>query len=51
MIIGMFLKFRLSSSLKSIMKERIVVRRNIIDIEAAERDLRLKLYRKASFRY
>ena len=51
MIIGMLLKFRLSSSLKSIMKERIVVRRNIIDIEAAERDLQLKLYRKASFRY
>ena len=49
MIIGMLLKFRLSSSLKSIMKERIVVRRNIIDIEAAERDLRLKLCRKASF--
>ncbi|CAH3186205.1 unnamed protein product, partial [Porites evermanni] len=34
---------RLSSSLKSIMKERMVVRRNVIDIE---RDLRLKLYRK-----
>ena len=31
------------------MNERMVVRRNIIDIEAAERDLRLKLYRKASF--
>ena len=51
MIIGVLLKFRLSSSLKSIMKERMVVRRNVIDIEAAERDLRLKLYRKASFIY
>ena len=49
MIIGILLKFRLSSSLKSIMKERMVVRRNVIDIEAAERDLRLKLCRKASF--
>lgn len=28
------------------MKERMVVRRNIIDIEAAERDLQVKLYRK-----
>ena len=47
----MLLKFRVTSSLKSVMKERMVVRRNIIDIEAAERDLRLKLYRKASFIY
>ncbi|XP_078348756.1 kinesin-like protein KIF18A isoform X2 [Oculina patagonica] len=37
---------RLSSSLRSVMKERMVVRRNIIDIEAAERDLQVKLYRK-----
>ena len=28
------------------MKERMVVQRNIIDIEAAERDLQIKLYRK-----
>lgn len=37
---------RLCSSLKSVMKERMAVRRNIIDVEAAERDLQMKLYRK-----
>jgi len=28
------------------MKERMVVQRNIIDIEGAERDLQFKIYRK-----
>lgn len=39
---------RLSSSLRSVMKERMVVRRNLIDIEAAEKDLQVKLYRKVN---
>ena len=30
------------------MKERMVVQRNIIDIEAAERDLQVKLYKKVT---
>lgn len=37
---------RLSSSLKCVMKERMVVQKNIIDVEAAHRDLHIKLYRK-----
>ncbi|XP_068717868.1 kinesin-like protein KIF18A isoform X2 [Montipora capricornis] len=37
-------KFR--SSLQCVMKERMFIQRNIIDIEAAERDLQVKLYRK-----
>ena len=39
---------RLSSSLRSVMKERMVVQRNIIDIEAAKNDLQVKLYRKVN---
>jgi len=39
---------RLSSSLRGVMKERMVARRNIIDIEAAEKDLQVKLYRKVN---
>ena len=31
------------------MKERMVVRRNVIDIEAAEKDLQVKLYRKVQW--
>ncbi|KAK2565398.1 Kinesin-like protein KIF18A [Acropora cervicornis] len=37
---------KLKSSLQCVIKERMVVRRNIIDIEAAERDLQEKLFRK-----
>ena len=43
---GIKLFGRLCSSLESIMKERMAVRRNIIDIEAADRDLQIRLYRK-----
>ena len=43
---GIKLFGRLCSSLKSVMKERMTVRRNIIDIEAADRDLQIRLYRK-----
>ena len=39
---------RLSSSLRSVMKERMVVQRNIIDIEAAKNDVQVKLYRKVN---
>ena len=38
--------FRLRSSLKSVMKERIIVQRDMIDIEAVQRDLQVKVYRK-----
>ncbi|XP_044184034.1 kinesin-like protein KIF18A isoform X2 [Acropora millepora] len=37
---------KLKSSLQCVIKERMVVRRNIIDIEAAERDLQEKRFRK-----
>ena len=43
---GVKLFGRLCSSLKNVMKERMAVRRNIIDIEAADRDLQIRLYRK-----
>ena len=40
--------FRLKSTLKSVIKERVVIRKDVIDIQAAERDLLLKAYRKVS---
>ena len=43
---GVKLFGRLCSSFKNVMKERMAVRRNIIDIEAADRDLQIRLYRK-----
>ena len=43
---GIKLFGRLCSSLQSVMKERMAVRRNIIDIEAADRDLQIRLHRK-----
>ena len=53
MVHGLFINntvlCRLSSSLRSVMKERMVVQRNIIDIEAAEKDLQVKLYRKVNY--
>ena len=37
---------RLQSTLKSVTNERVAIRRDVIDIQAAERDLLLKAYRK-----